>query len=108
MSWPDSRWETGLTPGPHLAVTWERGVTLSASAARREGARVGCWAALLGPKPGTGPRREEKGEGELAGCGGEKNGPSQRVGRERGKPFPFSNFIFCSNLLKRIFKTILN
>jgi len=57
-----------------------RGVALSAAAARREGARVGCWAALLGPKPGTGPRREEKGEGGVSRLRGKK-----RMGRARDR-----------------------
>ena len=81
----------------------ESGAALSAAEARREGARVGCWAALLGPMQGR-----ERGKGELAGWGAGRNGPSPRQGGGEEKPFSFYFSSFYSNLLKRIFKTNLN
>ena len=62
----------------------------------------------LGPKPGTGPRREErgKGAGRPRGRGEREKWAEPETGRGRGNPFPFAKFIFSSNLLKRIFKTI--
>ena len=52
VSWSDTRWETGPTSGPRLAVTRGRGTAQSAAAARIR-AR-GRWAAL--PRPRSGPR----------------------------------------------------
>ena len=60
-----------------------------------------------GPKPDAGPMQGRKGKGgRQAARGGKRNGPSPRQGG--GNSFPFSKFIFCSNLLKRISKTNLN
>jgi len=62
------------------------------------------WAALtLGrSKEEKGGKRESRPRGR-----GEKWAEPE-TGRGRGNLFPFSKFMFCSNLLKRICKTNLN
>jgi hypothetical protein len=55
-----------------------------------------------------GRNREERGEGEKQPAGGGEKWAEPETGRERGNSFPFTKFIFCSNLLKRISKTNLN
>ena len=63
---------------------------------------------LLG-HAGAWAEAEKKGGGGRRATGEErKNWPSPRLGGRKGNSFPFSKFILCSNLLKRIFKTILN
>jgi hypothetical protein len=62
-------------------------------------------------RAGAGPQRERKGKGEIGRprVGGEEEKWAEpETGREKRNPFPFSKFMFCSNLLKRISKTNLN
>jgi len=61
----------------------------------------------LGPKPGTGPRREERGRRESRPGGEGEKWAEPETGRGRGNLFPFYLSSFYSNLLTRIFKTII-
>jgi len=58
-----------------------------------------CWAVLA---------RKKGAEGKQAAGGGEEEWAEPETGRGRGNPFHFSKFLFCSILLKRFFKIILN
>ena len=85
MSWPDSRWETGLTAGPHQAVTLKHGPTLSSAAAKGRGVRR--WLPCLGHEVGRAGKKGEKGK-QAAGGGGKKWAEPETV-MARGNIFPF-------------------
>ena len=112
VSWPDSRWKTTLTAGPHLSVTRKRGVGLSSAAAKGEEVRgAGCPPGPRGGPTGAGPEQggergkgagrprgkrngpspREEGEEEMRAAGGERRGWAKpKSGRER--EMSFSNF----------------
>jgi len=48
---------------------------------------------------------KEKREGEKTGRGERDKWAEPETGRGRDEPFPFSKFIFCSNLLKGFLKS---
>ena len=92
MSWPDSRWETGLTAGTHLAVTRKRGPALSSAVAKGRGVRH--WLLHQGHevgRAGAGPEqgRERGKEGKQAAGGREVGRARDREGERKSFSFLF-------------------
>jgi len=102
VSCSDTRWKTALTTGPHPAVSRSAGPPCQWLLRGGKGR-----AQLLGRERARGRSEERKGGKEVGKPrGGRRSGLSPRVGRQRGKSFPFSKFIFCSILFERNFKII--
>ena len=88
-------WKTGPTRGPRLEEKRSAGplcqsLQRGGGRARRQ---LGC--AAWAESRALGRAGKKEGGGESRPLGKRRNGPSPRVGRERGKSFPFSKFIFC-------------
>jgi len=92
VSWPDTRWKTGLTAGPRLAVTRKRRPALSSAVAKGRG--VQRWLSIW-PRGGpcwrwAGLRERKWGKGGDRQAAGEKGvGPSPRQGGRREILFHF-------------------
>jgi len=73
-------------------------------AGRADAGRASAWA-----EAGHWAAQRRKGEGSRQAVGGGREKLAEpETGRGRRNPFPFSKFIFCSTLLKRIFKPFKN